>query len=352
MNEETTTAIDLAEAERFADALDRLEERGEAGLDPREDPTLTALTDLAAGMRGAAERAAAAPRFASYRVRSRASLLHRLALARGDAAPRRAPEPARAAHPLPFPLRWNVLSPIASAAAAAAIVLALVALQRGEPAPSPAVTAVPRSEAPAPAAPPADADTPAPAAEGAAPAAATPAPPAAAIPSGDVPLGAPPLGRVASETAAPPDPGEPPSAASAAEDGEAAADGGQAAPAAAPDAGAAAVFATGPRTIAQELDHIDELLAAVTARVESRRPVSADLLRGITESIAAVAYHIESRPTEVQREQVIAYIKAAADGRILLAAARTDAAGGAALSAARRVANDGVAVASWYFTYY
>ena len=322
MNEETTTALDLAEAERFADALERLEASGEVGLDPREDPTLTALTDLAAGLRGAAERAAAGPRFASYRVRSRASLLHRLA--GGSAAPRRAAH----AHPLPFPLRWNVLSPIASAAAAAVLVLALVALQRGgsEPAPAPAVAVQPEAAAP-PAAPAPDA---------------APAGPSAGAPPADLPPD--PWAIPILEAAAGPSAEAPDGYAAEAPDEETAIGGAPAPFVATP--------APGPRTIAQELGRIDGLLAAMTVRVERRQPVSAEALRGITESIAAVAYHIESQPASVQREQVIAYIKAAADSRILLAAAHTDAASGAALSAARRVASDGVAVASWYFTYY
>ncbi len=327
MNEETTTALDLAEAERFADALERLEASGEAGLDPREDPTLTALTDLAAGLRGAAERAAAGPRFASYRVRSRASLLHRLA--GGSAAPRRAAH----AHPLPFPLRWNVLSPIASAAAAAVLVLALVALQRGGSGPAPAAPAV---AVPPEAAAPLAAPAPAPAA---------PAGPSAGAPPADLPPD-PWAIPILDAAAAPPAEAPDGYAADAADTpGEETAIGGAPAP-------PAATPAPGPRTIAQELGRIDGLLAAMTVRVERRQPVSAEALRGITESIAAVAYHIESQPASVQREQVIAYIKAAADSRILLAAAHTDAASGAALSAARRVASDGVAVASWYFTYY
>ena len=77
----------------------------------------------------------------------------------------------------------------------------------------------------------------------------------------------------------------------------------------------------------------------------------AQLLREITESIAAVAYRIESRPDEVTHAQVVAYIHAAADGRFLLAAAVADEADEAALNAARRVAQDGVVVAGWYFKY-
>ena len=75
------------------------------------------------------------------------------------------------------------------------------------------------------------------------------------------------------------------------------------------------------------------------------------LLREITESIAAVAYRIEASPDQVTHAQVVAYIHAAADGRFLLAAAVTDEADEAALSAARRVAQDGVVVAGWYLTY-
>ena len=85
--------------------------------------------------------------------------------------------------------------------------------------------------------------------------------------------------------------------------------------------------------------------------MERRERVPARLLREITESIAAVAYRIESSPDEVTSAQVVAYINAAADGRVLLAAAVADEADEAALNAARRVAQDGVVVASWHIKY-
>ena len=76
-----------------------------------------------------------------------------------------------------------------------------------------------------------------------------------------------------------------------------------------------------PRTLPDQLTYIDTLLGELTTKVERDQPVPVQLLREIAESIAAVAYHIESRPNEVTSAQVVAYIHAAADGRVLLAAA-------------------------------
>ena len=86
-------------------------------------------------------------------------------------------------------------------------------------------------------------------------------------------------------------------------------------------------------------------------QVQGERPVPGTLLRELTESIAAVAYHIEATPGDVTSTQVVAYINAAAQGRILLAAAVAEEGNDPALNAARRVAQDGVVVASWYIKY-
>ena len=106
-----------------------------------------------------------------------------------------------------------------------------------------------------------------------------------------------------------------------------------------------------PRTVPEQLDYIETLLGELTVQVERQEPVPGRLLRELTESIAAVAYRIEANPDEVTHAQVVAYIHAAADGRFLLAAAVADESDEAALNAARRVAQDGVVVAGWYFKY-
>ena len=134
LGDEILDDAELAGAERFADALDRIEAGAEAGLDPREDPTLTTLMVLTEELHDTEQRATATPRYASYRTRSRDYLLHRLERERAAAAAaaQHEQERARAAQRedgsiwgIPF-LRWNVLTPIASAAAAAVVVLAVV----------------------------------------------------------------------------------------------------------------------------------------------------------------------------------------------------------------------------------
>ena len=106
-----------------------------------------------------------------------------------------------------------------------------------------------------------------------------------------------------------------------------------------------------PRTVPEQLDHIETLLGELTVQVERQEPVPSLLLRELTESIGTVAYHIETAPGEITGAQVVAYINAAAHGRLLLAAAVADEVDEAALNAARRVAQDGVAVASWHIKY-
>ena len=296
------------DAERFAEALEAVEAGGEADLDPREDPTLAALARLAAQVGEAAGRATATARFGSYRARARSAVLHRVARERaaaGASRPRRLPG-------LPV-FRLSFLAPAAVAAAAAAIALAFVALQQGG--------------ASAPAAPPA--------AELRAAVAEPPVTPPVPIAPGARPRDPAPLpgaadARAAADAAdAPALP--PPGSAEPVEPGQ--------------EERAAELF------VSSELRRIDALIARVSDRVARAEAVDPALLRGVTESILAVAWHIENQPDGVLRAQVISYIKAAADTRILLAAAHTEA-GSAALSAARRASQDGVAVASWYFTYY
>ena len=364
LGDEILDDAELAGAERFADALDRIEAGAEADLDPREDPTLTTLMVLTEELHDTEQRATATPRYASYRTRSRDYLLHRLERERAAAAAaaQHEQERARAAQRedgsiwgIPF-LRWNVLTPIASAAAAAVAVLAVViATDTGAVAPvtPDQVAAIETPAAPAPvpdAQPAADAQ----------PATPDPAPEARTVafrPSHGPPaenvtdlISAASMPRT-SAAVAPPEateaiavPDEVPPA--------------PAPPSVTPPANTLQFVANPqpqratPRTLPDQLTYIETLLGELTVNVERKAPVPASLLREITESIAVVAYHIESRPDEVTSAQVVAYIHAAADGRVLLAAAVAEETGVTALSAARSVAQAGVDTASWYLKYH
>ena len=368
--DELVDGVELADAERFADVLDRIEAGGGVDLDPREDPTLAALTTVSAQLRDTARESTSTPRFDSYRARSRDYLLHRIERERAAQAAPASREPERAERRgvagIPF-LRWNVLTPIASAAAAAVAVLAFVALSGAET-PAPAAPEQAAAVDPPAAAPVADDE--ADAQDTAEPAAPQPEPARATfwIPSGQ-PSAEELLDQFASAVtvrttvddaavaALDEATGDDPS-------GETPADEAVPAPARAPAAVAVApqpVAVTPPvsapaqrptpRTVPEQLDYIETLLGELTVQVERQEPVPGRLLRELTESIAAVAYRIEANPDEVTHAQVVAYIHAAADGRFLLAAAVADESDEAALNAARRVAQDGVVVAGWYFKY-
>ena len=373
LGDELLGDAELADAERFAEVLDLLEAGGGVDLDPREDPTLAALTTVAAQLHDNAREATSTPRFASYRARSRDYLLHRIAREREALAASTRPEPQREQRRgvggIPF-LRWNVLSPIASAAAAAVAVLAFVAFTASDtPAPvQPVQAAVVDTPAVAPVADDADEQ------DAVEPVTPQPDPVRAATVPSVGPDDADVLDQFAAATsvryAVIADAARAALAAAVDAAAEAAAaDEAPAAEAATPPATVAApartvpvVAPTGeplvastqratPRTIPGQLDHIDTLLGELTVQVERQQPVPAQLLREITESIAAVAYRIESNPDGVTHAQVVAYIHAAADGRLLLATAVAEEADEAALNAARRVAQDGVVVAGWYFKY-
>ena len=288
------TDIELVDAQRLAEALERLEAGIEPDLDPREDPSLSALVALAAEIRDVEELATDSQRYRSYRPRSRDHVLRRVEHA---TIPREtmptALVPVVVAEPrrrrVPF-LHWSYLAPVASAAAAAVAVLAFIAAQPGA------------------------ADEPA---GGEQTAAAEPAPnaaPTATAAQIDPPsaLGSPTVpDRPLPWEVLPPLPTR--------------------------------------RPVAADLDRINELISTVASQVADGVPVEAELLRAITESTAAVADRIELQPDSVSRVQVIAYIQAAADGRSVLAAVRAEAETEDALSAARRAAQDGVVVASTYF---
>ena len=365
---ELVSDTELADAERFAEILDRMDAGGGVDLDPREDPTLAALTTVAAQLQDNARDATSTPRFESYRARSRDYLLGRIERERAAVAASSAPaaEPAReepsGLFSVPF-LRWTVLAPVASAAAAAVAVLAfVVATDSGastplepqtaavvdQPAAQPAVTDdADEQDAVEPVAPPPEvvyvfvtlSGEPSPedlfdqfarAEEIRLPE------PVVAVDPEDTAEDAPKATEIAPEPAPAPVAVAPRPEPVSASSGEPL---------------TVAAHRPTPRTVPAQLDHIETLLGELTVKVERRERVPAQLLREITESIAAVAYRIESSPDEVTSAQVVAYINAAADGRVLLAAAVADEADEAALNAARRVAQDGVVVASWHIKY-
>lgn len=364
---EVVSNEELADAERFAEILDLMDAGGGVDLDPREDPTLAALTTVAAQLRDSARDTTSTPRFESYRARSRDYLLGRIereraAVAASAAPPEPAREESRGLFGVPF-LRWSVLAPVASAAAAAVAVLAfVVATDPGAPAPlEPRTAAV----VDPPAAQPVvtdDADE----QDAVEPVAPPPEVVYVYLTLSDEPSAEDLMDQFTRATeirlpeatvaVAPDDTSE--DATDAADDAS------EPAPAtvsavqrAAPvlasngEQFSAAPQRPTPRTVPAQLDHIETLLGELTVKVEREERVPAQLLREITESIAAVAYRIESNPDAVTHAQVVAYIHAAADGRFLLAAAVADEADETALNAARRVVQDGVVVAGWYLTY-
>ena len=102
------------------------------------------------------------------------------------------------------------------------------------------------------------------------------------------------------------------------------------------------------RSIEGEITHVEELIAAITVQVDADHPVDPALLREVTESIAFVAEQLEAQADAVSEQDVISYLTATAHGRTLFAAALADEKNTRALSAARQVAQHGVAVASYY----
>ena len=142
------TDFEMAEAERFAQALEAIEALAEPDLDPREDPTLFSLAALAAEIHDAEQAATNSASFRSYCERSRTYVLNRLGAR--QAAQRVDDRAARDDGQPFFIFRWNVLAPIASAAASAVLVLAFVVMQSdGTPAQTVAAVA-PAVEQPAP----------------------------------------------------------------------------------------------------------------------------------------------------------------------------------------------------------
>ena len=326
------TDFEMAEAERFAEALEAIEALAEPDLDPREDPTLFSLAALAAEIHDAEQAATQTSSFKSYCERSRTYVLNRLGARRvseqvKDKASRDDGQPF-------FIFRWNVLAPIASAAASAVLVLAFVVMQP-DGTPVQTVAAVePAVEQPAPS----QVTIPAPRSEEAEPARGADAP--VVQPEPDTPTvaaEAPRLGDLLGEeldfferlTGGPVGPTVPPPV-----------DLGPLIP------GDEEHYAA--RMIQAEIERIDLLIAVIAYNVYEDQPVDPEMLREFTESIALVAERLEAQPDVASKQQVISYLTATAHGRTLLAAARADDENGRALSAARRATQDGVVVASHY----
>ncbi len=314
------TDFEMVEAERFAQALDAIEALAEPDLDPREDPTLFSLAALAAELYDAEQTATRSPRFESYRERSRTYVLNRLGARRAtqqvdDRAPRDDGRPF-------FIFRWNVLTPVFSAAAAAVLVLAfVVATQLDSAPPQTASVADPIVEYQV-------LEIPVPAADVVATEPEAPARLARGWFFTDYLLD-PQIDRVEIFNDGRTGPSVPPPA-----------DLGPPVP------GDEELYAA--RMIELEIGRIDALLAAIQHNVYEDQPVAPEMLREITESIALVAAQLEAQPDVVSKQQVISFLTQTAHGRTLLAAARADEENGRALGAARRAAQDGVVVASHY----
>lgn len=327
------TDFEMVEAERFAQALDAIEALAEPDLDPREDPTLFSLAALAAELYDTEQAATRSPRFESYRERSRTYVLNRLGARRtaqqvDDSAPREEPKPF-------FIFRWNVLTPVFSAAAAAVLVLAfVVATQLDSAPPQTAAVVEPVADYP-----PVETVTipvriPDPAETQAGPllqeddVVPQPTPLARGWFFRDYEVG-PQLDAIEVFGGGRVGPTVPPPV-----------DLGPVVP------GEEAQYVA--RMIELEIERIDALIAAIAFDVYHSQAVDPAMLRDITESIALVAEQLEVQPDVVSKQQVISFLTQTAHGRTLLAAARADEENGRALGAARRAAQDGVVVASHY----
>ena len=100
-----------------------------------------------------------------------------------------------------------------------------------------------------------------------------------------------------------------------------------------------------PRTTTEELDRLAVAIADIQERAQTGQPVSAPLLRAVSEGTARVANIIEQSPDRVSKETVTTYIQAAQTGQNVLKSVTVDQDAQGALAAAQRAAKDGVVVA-------
>ena len=117
------------DAQRFAAALEAIDEGRDPQIDRREDPELAVLVSTASAIGRTWHEATPA---AGYVMRSRSLVLHSMA----PRAPAAVEQPAR--EPFHRSLRrrwarWGVLAPVASAAAAAAVTFAVMLATQSDP---------------------------------------------------------------------------------------------------------------------------------------------------------------------------------------------------------------------------
>ena len=285
------------EARHLAEALDALEAGADPGIDPREDPELSARIETVRAVRELHLEATRQPSFATYVRRSGAFIQQQL---RQERAPQPLPRPATAAaEPVKagrvhFLFRWSTLAPVASAAAAAAIVLAFVVLNSSSPASSPP-TQVTQPQLPVPEAPLTEETSP------------------LRVPAPDPDPGLAMLERMAlAESLI--------------------------------DEQRALVS----RSAEDELLRIRTILDEIAAANARGELVADALLLEFTRGSADLALRIRTTPESVSRETVIGYIETAGEGQTVLGQAEAAEGSEGTLHIARLTTQDGVVVAARY----
>ena len=286
-------AYEAIEARRLAEALDALEAGADPGIDPREDPALSAQIETVRAVRELHLEATRQPSFATYVRRSGAFIQQQL---RQERAPQPVPRPVTAvAEPVKagrvhFLFRWSTLAPVTSAAAAAAIVLAFVVLNSSSPASSPP-TQVTQPQLPVPEAP---------------------------LTEETSPLRVPAL-----------DPGMLERMAQA-------------------ESLIGEQRALVSRSAEDELLRIRTILDEIAATNARGELVADSLLLEFTRGSADLALLIRTTPESVSRETVIGYIETAGEGQTVLGQAEAAEGSEGTLHIARLTTQDGVVVAALY----
>ena len=286
-------AYEAIEARRLAEALDALEAGADPGIDPREDPELSAQIETVRAVRELHLEATRQPSFATYVRRSGAFIQQQL---RQERAPQPVPRPVTAvAEPVKagrvhFLFRWSTLAPVTSAAAAAAIVLAFVVLNSSSPASSPP-TQVTQPQLPVPEAP---------------------------LTEETSPLRVPAL-----------DPGMLERMAQA-------------------ESLIGERRALVSRSAEDELRRIRTILDEIAATNARGELVADALLLEFTRGSAELALLIRTTPESVSRETVIGYIETAGEGQTVLGQAEAAEGSEGTLHIARLTTQDGVVVAALY----
>ena len=295
MSESDYEAYEAIEARHLAEALDALEAGADPGIDPREDPELSARIETVRAVRELHLEATRQPSFAAYVRRSGAFIQQQL---RQERAPQPLPRPATAvAEPVKagrvhFLFRWSTLAPVASAAAAAAIVLAFVVLNSSSPASSPPIQ-VTQPQLPVPEAPLTEETSP------------------LRVPAPDPDPGLAMLERMAlAESLI----------------GE--------------------QRALVSRSAEDELLRIRTILDEIAAANARGELVADALLLEFTRGSANLALRIRTTPESVSRETVIGYIETAGEGQTVLGHAEAAEGSEGTLHIARLTTQDGVVVAA------